>query len=72
MGVGWQTLVILWASYKELLLHLVENPRTDSLGNQWIKGGERILLESLEQDYYRRLQWRADLFLERTREIEGR
>jgi hypothetical protein len=65
----WPTLLALWESYNELLLHLAAGVRPDCLGNTWETPEGPRTLEWLIGDYYRHLADHAGHFRRRLAEL---
>jgi len=68
-GLPWPTLVSLWESYNDLLLHLAATVRPECLGNAWESTQGPRTLEWLIADYYRHLGEHAQHFRRRLAEI---
>jgi hypothetical protein len=67
----WATLVGLWESYNELLLHLAAGARPDCLGNVWETPEGPRTLEFLIADYYRHLRDHTEHFRKRLAELSA-
>jgi hypothetical protein len=65
----WPTLLTLWESYNELLLHLAAGARPECLGNVWETPEGPRSLEWLIGDYYRHLADHAEHFRRRLAEL---
>ncbi|HEY1405079.1 MAG TPA: hypothetical protein VF857_00580, partial [Spirochaetota bacterium] len=66
----WHSLLTLWVSLNELILHLVRAVDSKSLGNTWNNGKESISLEALIVDYYRHMKWHEGQFSERVLDVK--
>jgi len=69
--VPWPTLLALWRSYNELLLHLAAGARPECLGNVWETPEGPRSLEFLIGDYYRHLAEHAEHFRGRLAEVRA-
>ncbi len=65
----WPTLVALWESYNELLLHLAAEVRPECLGHVWETPEGPRTLEFLILDYYRHLGDHTEHFRRRLAEL---
>ena len=66
------TLVTLWKSYNDFLLHLIERCNPSSLPHVWRREDKDISLEALIHDYFTHLEFHRLLLVERVAEIRAR
>jgi hypothetical protein len=69
--IDWHSLITLWSSYNEMLLHLVKNVNPGKLNNTWENENEIYSLEMLIHYYYRHMKWHEGHFNERSAEVRG-
>ena len=70
-AMPWKELTVLWYSYNNFLLNIMEGIDHKNLKNTWKKGNDKLTLEFIVQDYFRHMKWHRDFFEERLKEIAG-
>ncbi|MEF2146027.1 MAG: DinB family protein [Desulfovibrionaceae bacterium] len=68
-GLPWETLLHLWKSYNELLVHLIAFLPEEAGKNVWHSPDGPLSLEFLVEDYYRHMRLHIEHFARRCDEI---
>lgn len=68
----WTTLILLWESYNDLLLHVIRGIPEAALGNAWQHPDGPRTLDFLVHDYYAHLRLHTDHYARRLAEVRAR
>jgi len=67
----WTTLILLWESYNDLLLHVIQAIPEAALANAWQHPAGPRTLEFLVRDYYPHLRLHVDHYAKRLAEVRA-
>lgn len=67
----WTTLALLWESYNDLLLHVIQGIPEAALGNVWQHPDGPKTLEFLVRDYYPHLRLHVEHYAKRLAEVRA-
>lgn len=66
---AWEDLIALWYRYNKFILHIIGIMDEKALQHVWLKGGEKLTLSHLVEDYFRHIEWHRELFESRLKEL---